>query len=139
MDQCVKTATAVRAIRLHSTLLLLGFIKFVQKRRRHSGGQLFDCTSIDKHGDWSKNFECHFNRQLTALGFEADNRCFRHTVLDELKQHNVSEAMTVDVAGQGRKGITYGHYGKQAPISRSKPVIGLIYFSGALAEVVPLS
>ncbi|WP_267283376.1 hypothetical protein [Dickeya oryzae] len=42
MDQRVKTATAVRAIRLHSTLLLLGFIKFVQKRRRHSGSQLFD-------------------------------------------------------------------------------------------------
>jgi hypothetical protein len=60
--------------------------------------------------------ERRFNRQLPAQGFEDDHRPtayhFRHTVMDELTQYHVLEAVVADVSCQNRKGITYGHYGK---------------------------
>jgi len=137
--QTVKTTNAIRAVPIHSKLLELGFLAFVRQRRRQGSGQLFECKPTGKFGEWSKNFERRFDRRLSQLGFAAGQRptaySFRHTIIDELKQQNVPEHVTADLAGQSRKGITYGHYGKVTPIEQLKSVIEQLDFSEELASV----
>ena len=137
--QSVKTANAIRHVPLHSRLLALGWMRYVQRRRKQGQTQLFDCKPTGKYGEWSKNFEQRFNRYLHQLGFAAGQRptaySFRHTVIDELKRREVPEYVTAELVGQSRKGITYGHYGKAAPVSQLKQVVEMLDFGPELAAL----
>ncbi len=88
--QSVKTAQAKRLLPIHSKLIELGFLQFVEQRRKQGHRQLFSGKATGAFGEWAKNFDTRFSRYLSKLGFLAGQRptaySFRHTIIDELQQ-----------------------------------------------------
>ncbi|WP_156120199.1 site-specific integrase [Aeromonas finlandensis] len=99
--QSIKTGNSRRLVPIHSRLIALGFLHYVELRRRQGHVQLFSCTATGAFGEWTKNFECCFSRYQGKLGFVAGQRPttygFRHTVIDELQQRDTPEHAVADL------------------------------------------
>ena len=138
-DQSVKTAQAKRLVPIHSKLIELGFLQFVEQRRKQGHKQLFSGKATGAFGEWTKNFEARFSRYLSKLGFVAGQRPtaygFRHTIIDELQQLDTPENVVADLVGHSKKGFTYRHYGKQTLVQRLKALVERLDFCDELASV----
>ncbi|MFQ2635522.1 tyrosine-type recombinase/integrase [Aeromonas caviae] len=125
--QSIKNGNSRRLVPIHSRLIALGFLHYVELRRRQGHVQLFSCTATGEFGEWTKNFECRFSRYLGKLGFVAGQRPtaygFRHTVIDELQQRDTPEHAVADLAGHSKIGFTYRHYGKKSTVQRLQAVV----------------
>ncbi|EPC3540913.1 tyrosine-type recombinase/integrase [Aeromonas hydrophila] len=139
--QSIKNGNSRRLVPIHSRLIALGFLHYVELRRRQGHVQLFSCTATGEFGEWTKNFECRFSRYLGKLGFVAGQRPtaygFRHTVIDELQQRDTPEHAVADLAGHSKIGFTYRHYGKKSTVQRLQAVVEQLGFSDALKFVLP--
>ncbi|MBL0638645.1 tyrosine-type recombinase/integrase [Aeromonas veronii] len=139
--QSIKNGNSRRLVPIHSRLIALGFLHYVELRRRQGHVQLFSCTATGEFGEWTKNFECRFSRYLGKLGFVAGQRPtaygFRHTVIDELQQRDTPEHAVADLAGHSKIGFTYRHYGKKSTVLRLQAVVEQLDFSDALKFVLP--
>jgi integrase len=139
--QSIKNGNSRRLVPIHSRLIALGFLHYVELRRRQGHVQLFSCTATGEFGEWTKNFECRFSRYLGKLGFVAGQRPtaygFRHTVIDELQQRDTPEHAVADLAGHSKIGFTYRHYGKKSTVQRLQAVVEQLDFSDALKFVLP--
>lgn len=138
--QSIKNGNSRRLVPIHSRLIALGFLHYVELRRRQGHVQLFSCTATGEFGEWTKNFECRFSRYLGKLGFVAGQRPtaygFRHTVIDELQQRDTPEHAVADLAGHSKIGFTYRHYGKKSTVQRLQAVVEQLDFSDALKFVL---
>ena len=138
-EQSIKTGNAKRLVPIHSKLLDLGFHQFVDQRRSQGSTQLFACKATGEYKEWAKNFERRFDRYLNKLGFIAGQRptsySFRHTMVDELQQLDISEHVVADLVGHSKKGFTFQHYGKRTPLKRLKEVIESLNFKDELDAV----
>ena len=138
-SQSVKTDHSKRRVPIHSKLIALGFLHYVEQRRRQGHTQLFHCKAVGEFGEWTKGFEGRFSRSLNKLGFAAGQRPtaygFRHAVIDELQRLDTPEHVVADLVGHSKQGFTYRHYGKQTPVQRLQQVIELLDFSDELALV----
>ncbi|GAB3230481.1 site-specific integrase [Pseudaeromonas pectinilytica] len=137
--QSVKTAQAKRLLPIHSKLLELGFLQFVEQRRKQGHKQLFSGKATGAFGEWAKNFETRFSRYLSKLGFLAGQRPtaygFRHTIIDELQQIDTPEHVVADLVGHRKSGFTFRHYGKETPVERLKRQIEQLNFAEELKHV----
>ncbi|MBL0549790.1 site-specific integrase [Aeromonas caviae] len=138
--QSIKTDNSQRLVPIHSKLIALGFLHFVEQRRKQGHTQLFSCKATGEFGEWTKNFEGRFSRYLNRLGFAAGQRPtaygFRHAIIDELQQLDTPEPVVADLVGHSKKGFTYRHYGKQTPVQRLQEVVEQLDFGDELASVV---
>lgn len=137
--QTVKNDHSKRRVPMHSTLIALGFLTYVEQRRKQRQTQLFNCKAVGEFGEWTKGFEGRFSRTLSKLGFAAGQRPtaygFRHAVIDELQRLDTPEHVVADLVGHSKQGFTYRHYGKQTPVQRLQQVIELLDFSDEVAWV----
>ncbi|HCH4900360.1 TPA: tyrosine-type recombinase/integrase [Vibrio parahaemolyticus] len=121
-NQHVKTASSVRYVPIHSTLIERGFLDYVTKRKSARCIQLFSYKPDGKWEDWSKRYCQQFGRLQTAVGMPAKARPtaygFRHTFIDELKQAGVEESMVAQLVGHTHSSMTFGRYGKKYPIKK---------------------
>ncbi|WP_244663322.1 tyrosine-type recombinase/integrase [Vibrio harveyi] len=121
-NQHVKTASSVRYVPIHSTLIERGFLDYVAKRKSARCIQLFSYKPDGKWEDWSKRYCQQFGRLQTAVGMPAKARPtaygFRHTFIDELKQAGVEESMVAQLVGHTYSSMTFGRYGKKYPIQK---------------------
>ncbi len=137
--QSVKTNCAKRLVPIHSKLIALGFLHFVELRRQQGHVQLFSCKATGEFGEWTKSFEGRFSRYLNKLGFVAGQRPtaygFRHAIIDELQQRDTPEHVVADLVGHSKKGFTYRHYGKVTPLLRLQEVVEQLNFNDELTLV----
>ena len=116
-DQKLKTASSERLVPIHSRLLALGFLVYVEKVKEAGSERVFpELTCHKKHG-YSAAPSKWFTRVREQLGFrddaaKKDFHSFRHTLADHLKQKGVSEALVGGILGHQTGGITFGRYGK---------------------------
>lgn len=116
-DQRLKTASSERLVPLHSRLLELGFLAYVEKVREVGSERVFpELTCHKKHG-YSAAPSKWFTRVREQLGFrdyaaKKDFHSFRHTLADHLKQKGVAESLVGGLLGHQTGGITFGRYGK---------------------------
>ncbi|WP_434580465.1 site-specific integrase [Pseudomonas sp. Z5-35] len=130
-DQKLKTASSERLVPIHSKLLALGFLAYVDKIRGAGGERVFpELTCHRKHG-YSAAPSKWFTRVREQLGFRDDAvrkdfHSFRHTLADHLKQKGVSEALVGGLLGHQTGGITFGRYGKDFRPDVLAPVMELV-------------
>lgn len=119
-NQHVKTASSVRYVPIHSTLIDSGFLDYVAKRKLTRCIQLFSYKPDGKWEDWSKRYCQQFGRLQTEIGMPAKARPidygFRHTFIDELKQAGAEESMVVQLVSHTHSSMTFGRYGKKYSI-----------------------
>ncbi|HDM8161099.1 TPA: tyrosine-type recombinase/integrase [Vibrio harveyi] len=116
-SQHLKNAFSNRLVPLHKKILYLGFLDYVEQRKRLGAVQLFDVTPRGDDMDWSKDYRDAFGSVLDACRFKAGQRptaySFRHTVIDELQKSGVAEHLVAQVVGHKHNTMTYGHYAKR--------------------------
>lgn len=135
-DQKLKTASSERLVPIHTKLLALGFLTYVDKVREEGQERVFpELTCHKKHG-YSAAPSKWFTRVREQLGFRGeatkkDFHSFRHTLADHLKQKGFAESLVGGILGHQAGGITFSRYGKDfrpdvlAPIVEAISLISL--------------
>ncbi|MGK0376779.1 MAG: integrase [Patiriisocius sp.] len=128
----LKTLNAYRSIPIHSNLIKLGLLEYVNERKNIGKTILFDDIPFGDYNDWSKPVGSRFYRIFKKLIF-IDNKKptlygLRHTFIDELQQQEVAENVVAELAGHTKRGITFGRYGKRLNLKLLKEKVELINF-----------
>jgi integrase len=117
-DQRVKTASGRRRIPLHSELLDLGFMVFVQDRRTEGSTQLFPELPKGKDGYFSGGFSKSFSRYLERIGIKTKKTSFhslRHTFEDACRAATINGEIMDALQGHAEGGQR-DRYGSGYPI-----------------------
>ena len=108
----VKSKAGRRKVPLHSELIFLGFLDFVESRR--NGTRLFPDYSYSANGGYGRNLGRWCNESfLPRLGIKQPGLVFhslRHTVVTRLGQANVPEPIIQCIVGHARSGVTQEVY-----------------------------
>jgi integrase len=104
VGRSVKTDTSVRAVPLHSELLRLGLLDFVDYARARSGssGRLFPEIERGPKGTFGEVWSKWFGRHKRSLGVDNENsvfHSFRHGFKDALRAAQVSEDINDALTG----------------------------------------
>lgn len=105
--QTVKTEAGIRKVPIHSELVRLGFLEFVEalKTRRESALWSSLPTRTGKAGDYFGRWFRDYRRAL-GFGILPDFHCLRHTVRSQMAEAEITEQMMDTVMGHEIKGST---------------------------------
>lgn len=108
----VKAKASRRKVPLHSELIRLGFLNFVESRS--NGTRLFPDYSYSANGGYGRNLGRWCNESfLPKLGIKQPGLVFhslRHTMVTRLGQANVPEPFIQCIVGHARSGVTQEVY-----------------------------
>lgn len=107
LNQRLKTAASHRKIPLHSLLISLGFIEYVQKIRTEGHDRLWPRLPIraNKAGGYFSNWFGEYRAKIGLVGYP-DFHCFRHTVRTKLLEADVNENLIDMILGHEIRGST---------------------------------
>lgn len=109
-NQSLKTKSSKRVIYLNSMLERFGFIEYIKSKKE---GMLFDLKKPK-----TKTYSTFISQDLTdilrTINIEKKTMyCFRHTVVDRLKQNLVLQSINEDLVGHEGKGTNATVYSQQ--------------------------
>lgn len=110
--QSIKNLNSERVLPIHSDLIKLGFIEYVNKQ----SGHIFPMIQYSpKHG-YGHQYSSWFRKQLAKMGINENKRLsvhsFRHTVANTLKQKGIEGHLISGLLGHSTGSITLDRYGK---------------------------
>ncbi|MBE1282809.1 MAG: tyrosine-type recombinase/integrase [Rhodobacteraceae bacterium] len=107
-DKKLKTEAGRRKVPVHSELIRLGFLEFVQSRSM--GKRMFPDYNLNINGGYGRSLGRWCNeRFLPELGIKEPGvvfHCFRHTIVTRLSQADVPEPIVQCIVGHARSGVT---------------------------------
>lgn len=110
----LKTASAKRLIPIHSDLLQLGLIEYVETLRASNKTRLLHELGYSKGTGYGRNLSRWFNGPfLSALGMDTHTLVFhslRHTMVTNLLQSGVAEPLAKSIIGHAQEGVTQTVY-----------------------------
>lgn len=140
-DQKVKTAASVRKVPLHSALLGLGFIEYVERIAPSADDTLWPAVPI-RAGKAGGYFSQWFGTYRRSLGFGRypDFHCFRHTARTALADAEIPEPMIDALLGHEVRGSTGAKVYTHRTLAQMKDAIERIAIRGlTVARVNPRS
>jgi integrase len=119
----VKTESSVRAIPIHSELIPIGFLEFVQDVRNSDGqsGRLFPKLTPGPKGGFGEVFSKWFGRYKRQLGITSPNsvfHSFRHGFKDALRAAGVNEDINDALTGHSGGNPVARNYGWKEMVRR---------------------
>lgn len=134
-DQDLKTASSRRAVPIHSELVALGFLEYVEEARKRDWNWLF----LELHtggpngpGGIVSKFFTRWRRKVGVDDPKKVFHSFRHTVIDRLKNADVQEHMIAEVVGHENDNITTGRYGQKPDVGKLAEMIERLDYGDAL-------
>jgi len=105
--QQLKTSASVRTIPIHSELIRLGFLNYLDNIRNEGHESLWQKLNKrkDKPGGYFSNWFSEFRNSIGLTGYP-DFHCFRHTVRSQLGEAEVPEHVIDAILGHEIKGST---------------------------------
>lgn len=110
----LKTKAARRLIPIHPELVRLGLIDFVIALRQQGQIRLFP-ELIERRDGYGQAASKWFASYCTRCGVDEPGKVFhsfRHTVIDRLKQSDISKEKIAALVGHEDDSVTFGRYGK---------------------------
>ena len=106
-NQKLKTTASNRRVPLHSQLIRLGFIKYVQRIQFKNHDSLWPKLPIRKNkaGGYFSNWFGEYRAKIGLIGYP-DFHCFRHTVRTKLLEADVKEQLIDMIVGHEVQGST---------------------------------
>ncbi|MDR3483603.1 MAG: site-specific integrase [Bradyrhizobium sp.] len=119
----VKTENSLRAIPMHPELLRIGFLKFVDDRRKSDGQRvrLFPKIQQNSKGNFGAAFSQWFGRHKRSLGIDNKSsvfHSFRHGFKDALRAADVNEDINDALTGHSGGNPVARGYGSDDMIRR---------------------
>ncbi|NQZ24515.1 MAG: site-specific integrase [Colwellia sp.] len=138
--QKLKNTNSARLIPIHQHLIDLGFINYLNIRKKRNSTLLFDglLNNLNeaprdglgnKAGKWFQRYRKKLN--ITHVDFHS----FRHTVADEFKQKQVNETQAQGILGHISDSETYRRYGKDLNVRVQKETIDILDFSDVIKNI----
>lgn len=123
----IKNDHSVRPVPLHSEIIRLGFLDFVEECRKRSYDVLFPefipTNSVQNYGDiYYKNIWRHLKKR-GGLTSDATVHGMRHRFASDLKTREVFSEFRRDVMGQGGKNINEERYSEVGPLNKLQAVV----------------
>jgi integrase len=140
-DMMLKTDAAEREIPIHPELERLGFIAWVDEKRRAGAEALFDEVPISKYGYRSDTFTKRFATFLKKVDLPVERRgklcfhSFRHSFKDALNETGASEEVKDEICGWSRAKKTGRRYGTGLSADRLKSFIDQVTFEIELSHL----
>jgi integrase len=110
----LKNEASVRIVPIHSRLIELGVLTYVETLRAKKAPKLFPEYTYTPNYGWGKNLSVWFNTKLlVTLGLKTKQlvlHSLRHTMTTRLLQADVQEPIVQGIVGHTRKGVTQQHY-----------------------------
>ena len=129
----LKTASATRMIPIHSELLDMGFIEYVDGLRRLSKKRLLHELTLSQGTGYGRNLSRWFNGPfLRAVGMNDQGlvfHSFRHTMVTNLLQSGVAEPLAKSIIGHAQEGVTQKvYFGEGYTVAQKKAALeGVIW------------
>ncbi|MFA0672542.1 site-specific integrase [Vibrio splendidus] len=122
--QRLKNNSSRRLVPIHSKLLDLGFIEYINSVQHE---RIFPALKQERDG-YGTAASKWFGRLKTKLGFNRghDFHSFRHTVATQLKNADVSAVIAGEILGHTQNNITYDRYGKSLDIHLLSQTINIL-------------
>lgn len=130
-DKRVKTIASVRKVPLHSQLISLGFLDYVEDAKLF-GGRLFPHLTRNKFGGYSDTPSERWGGYLDKLGITSSQKVFhslRKTANDRLKQEGVHEEARCQIIGHEFDSINSQVYSEGFSIQQMKASIEKLSYS----------
>ncbi|MGM4919556.1 DUF6538 domain-containing protein [Tardiphaga sp. 813_E8_N1_3] len=132
----LKTETSERVVPVHPKVLALGFMDYVERRRRAEGPDawLFPLVSPDKGKAGVPAFSKWFGRYLRGAGVKDQAKVFhsfRHTVKDALRRGEADPEAREALVGHAQDSSVGSGYGANAMLSR----FGAKVLAGAINRI----
>lgn len=113
-SKTLKTAASRRLVPIHSRLIELGILQYVQTLRAAGETKLFPSFEFCPKNGWGRSLGRWFNNQfLVKLGIKAKGlsfHTFRHTVVTQLLRTGVNLEVVQTIVGHERQGVTLRTY-----------------------------
>jgi len=111
--QRLKNKGSRRSVPIHPALLRLGFLKYVETRRKEGDERLFPLLKQDRHGSWTQNWSKWWGRYRKELGVTErwkDFHAFRHTFKRQCRECGIAKDIHDALTGHesGDVGDAYG-------------------------------
>lgn len=121
-DQAVKTQAGARRVPVHSKLIELGFLDYVDtvehERLWPELNKGRDGYS-DAYGKWYQRLNRGYITSNTKKVFHS----FRHTVVTQLVNNEVQDSTIKEIVGHSKEGVTRDRYAKALPPAITKKAI----------------
>jgi len=139
-DQHLKNGASRRLIPIHQQLLDLGFIEFVESRRK-TGRDCLLFTGLKPINDkYSHNASKWFGRFRTGLSIEQGKvfHSFRHTTADSLRATRANDYEIKRILGHVTGSDTHDRYGSNSNVKNLNTVIQSISFAELYCSLISL-
>ncbi|RVQ68949.1 site-specific integrase [Croceicoccus ponticola] len=133
-DMKLKTGSASREVPIHPQLIDLGFLEWVESRRKAGVDLLFDDVPAGPDGYRTSTFSKRFATVLGSASLPANRRAmlcfhsFRHTFKDALNETGASEEQKDEICGWARSSKTGRRYGSGLSADQLKPFVDAVTF-----------
>lgn len=110
----LKTKACKRLIPIHSELIRLGLLQYVERLRKKRIPRLFPELEARRDG-YGQTVSKWFGRYRERCQVTEEGKVFhsfRHTVIDQLKQAGIAKEKIAALAGHEDESVTLGRYGK---------------------------
>ena len=139
-DQSVKTASSIRTVPLHPTLLELGLLDHVEAMREEGHERLFPDLKRNTKNGYGDRVSKWFGRWKKNKSGIDDKRkvlhSFRHTVSSRLMHADAQEFQIAQLLGHENESITTGRYGSKLDVGLLAGIVRKLDFGDALAAVI---
>jgi integrase len=134
-DKRLKTNSSERIVPVHSSLIDLGFMQFVEQRRRAGEIKLFAEVGMGSTGYRSTTFSQWFRRFIDKAGADSPKTCFhsfRHGFRDALREARIDRDITLALGGWTSVGAASvsDAYGSGYRIATLKEAIDRVRYRG---------
>lgn len=136
-----KTKSGLRFVPIHSFLIKLGFLDYVEEVRKMGHEGLFWYLSdgaagkLTNHNGTKKNLSRQFSKYLKKVGVKEDDNCFhslRHTTITRLAGRNVSKSMIYMLSGHKIGDSAHFDYLHDLPSKQLQTAIEMVDFHDML-------
>jgi integrase len=128
-DKSLKTKASEREVPIHSKLIELGFLNYVNHVRKLEHQRLFPELNYRKADGYGRGVSSWFTKYRGRIGIKDKSKVFhsfRHTVSNLFKQNDVVEVVAAAVIGHDHDTMTYGNYGDKYSPSKLQKIVELI-------------
>lgn len=133
----LKNSSANRLVPVHSTLIKMGFLNFVDSIE--DGKRLFEELNYNAEDGYYKSVANWFSRSISSkTNFKEEKKTFysfRHTFIDEFKQRGDYDNILASMTAHKHGSVTFDTYGGRVKPTVMKEKIELINFDDVLENV----
>jgi integrase len=130
-EKSVKTAAGRRVVPLHSDLLVLGMVDYLEERRAAGERRLFPGSAAQGGDRLTRAWQSL--RQDAGVDPDAQLHGLRHRIATQLKHAGVQEVRIAELLGHANASITTGRYGKRYDTAALREAVDHIENRGPLS------